>query len=167
MAHASTHMHRHAHTTQHMNTAHSQMHRDAHVYRHGHAHSHTCKNIHELMARSQTYMCTGLCSQRHTRTCAGTFICVHTHTHRHTLAWLVTERGYICLPMPCFRPLGFWAHAHFHHRKKIIFRQTLLSASGNVLSHCFLHNPSPIRPQSQIFPFQRKITLPKLGSTCM
>lgn len=145
-------------------TQHSQVHRDAHVYWHAHAHSHTCKNIHKLMARSQTYMCTGLCSQRHTRTGAGTFICVH--THRRTLAWLVTERGYLS-SHALFQASGLLSSCSFSSPKKIIFRQTLLSASGNVLSHCLLHNPSPIRPQSQIFPFQRKITLPKLGSTCM
>lgn len=159
MAYACSHNTTHEHSTQ------SGAQRHTHVPTCTRTFSHMQKHTQANGTLTNIHVHRPVLTETHSHMCRHIHLCTHTHIDTHLPGW--SQREGICLPMPCFRPLGFWAHAHFHHRKKIIFRQTLLSASGNVLSHCFLHNPSPIRPQSQIFPFQRKITLPKLGSTCM
>lgn len=143
MAHACTHVHRHAHTTQHMNTAHSQVQRRtcvptctltfSHMQKHTQANG-TLTNIHvhrPVLTETHSHMC------RHIHLC--------THTHRHTLAWLVTERGYLS-SHALFQASGLLSSCSFSSLKK--------KSSSAKLS---------LVPQGMFFPIASSITPPILG----
>lgn len=153
-----THVHRHAHMTHtHEHSTQSGAQRFTRVPTCTCTFSHMQKHTQANSTFTNTRMHRPVTTETHSHRCRRTHLC--THTHAHLPGWSLREG--ICLPVPCFRPLGFWAHAHFHHwKKKSSPTKLSLVPQGKFIPIASSITPPILGPQAKSFHFKEKSLSP-------